>query len=166
MRKSAKEVLDEVKITEIPVDISKIAAHYGFSVFQIPMDYDISGMIIASEEKIQEYDAKKIIIVNREHSKLRNRFTIAHELGHYFLRGEPQKCFAHRNMTNVNNMEERQANSFASELLMPKEAVERVIKELEEDGVPMWHWSGFISNRFKVSGRAAEVRLNKLGYIF
>lgn len=65
------------------------------------------------------HQKRKIIIVNDNVSKGRVRFSIAHELGHYFLRHGPVAL----NMLNCKDRpthQEVDANAFASELLMSK----------------------------------------------
>jgi Zn-dependent peptidase ImmA (M78 family)/DNA-binding XRE family transcriptional regulator len=62
-----------------------------------------------------------IIVINKEFSNDRKRYTIAHELGHLVL---------HQG-TLVSNMEkENEANQFASEFLMPGEIIRHSLKDL------------------------------------
>jgi hypothetical protein len=66
------------------------------------------------------------------------RFTVAHELGHYFLPGHPDALFPngdgiHHSRGGFQSSDkcERQADSFASALLMPKSMFLSAIRELE-----------------------------------
>lgn len=70
----------------VPVEIVAMVSFYGFSVYGLDMDDDISGMIIVNDEPIKSYGTNKLIIVNSNHSSTRKRFTIAHELGHFSIR--------------------------------------------------------------------------------
>ncbi|ETI96838.1 MAG: hypothetical protein Q606_CBAC00012G0004 [Intestinibacter bartlettii DORA_8_9] len=83
----------------------------------------------------------------------RDRFTMAHELGHYLMHTRDELVFT-RNQIKLKSYEdsEWQANTFASELLMP----EYLITKYDNIFTLM--------NRFGVSKSAAKVRLNKLGY--
>ncbi len=82
----------------------------------------------------------------------RDRFTLAHELGHYLLHdarsislarlGETKNVQAYRNP-------EWQADTFAAELLMPVELITTDDTE-------------WISNTFGVSKQAAQIRLKKI----
>ena len=87
-------------------------------------------------------------------SPLRDRFTIAHELGHYFLhaRQGDRPIVANRECTN--KRAEWEANWFAAALLMP-----------ESDVKSAWNNTAdvdYIASRFGVSRAAATVRLRVL----
>lgn len=86
---------------------------------------------------------------------LRDRFTVAHELGHYFLHSEqgdiPLK--ATRKGTGIHEWE---ANWFGASLLMPKGEVSRFCRENGND-------ASLVAARFKVSAQAATYRLEHLG---
>ncbi len=91
---------------------------------------------------------------------VRNRFTIAHELGHYFLHyplvkektGE-SRMFVQRYGTG--KRVEWEANWFAAGLLMPKEEFEPAIEEFGGD-------IEAIARRFDVSVDAAQIRRRAL----
>ncbi len=90
-------------------------------------------------------------------SARRDRFTIAHELGHYFLHylypghTTPQ-VFGRSNGPRA----ETEANTFASSLLMPADLFTQAFHR--RDGDVYW-----LANQFDVSVRAAEVRCDVLG---
>ena len=73
----------EFKIeNQIQVDPVAIAEEFGFAVFKSTFDSDnISGMVINSNET-------KSIYINENDSLNRQRFTVAHELGHIILHHE------------------------------------------------------------------------------
>jgi Zn-dependent peptidase ImmA (M78 family) len=85
----------------------------------------------------------------------RDRFTIAHELGHYFLHSEqgriPIVAFR-KGSTRI----EWEANWFAAALLMPKTRFAEVYVETQDIFE--------IASRFQVSTEAATVRQHALGY--
>lgn len=160
------EVLKETEMFSIPIKIIAIANFYGFQVYSIPMDDNISGMIVSDKENISNLNSNKVIVVNANHSQARKRFTIAHELGHYILQGKPAECYAHRD-SGVYSPEEKDANSFASALLMPEKDVKNDVQYLKEtygdknaSAIVM-----DIANKFNVSVNAAEVRIKKLNII-
>ena len=99
------------------------------------------------------------ISINRLHNKKRQRFTLAHELGHYILHKEKNSEFKDavffRNET-INSMEYK-ANEFAGELLMP----ERSLREHINQGVRN---IGELSELFGVSAAAMKYRILSLGY--
>lgn len=90
-------------------------------------------------------------------SDRRDRFTVAHELGHYFLHYLYAKRDDHTSFARGSrNRAETQANYFAASLLMPSEPFKAAHSQSGDD----W-WA--IGNLFGVSPRAAEVRAEVLG---
>lgn len=86
----------------------------------------------------------------------RDRFTIAHELGHYFLHYLYKKRTGEASFgRGSRNRAETEANVFASALLMPHEAFERVWRAT---GADEWR----VANHFDVSPAAAGVRAQVL----
>lgn len=123
---------------------------------------NISGMIFKENDKY-------FILVNKFHSIGRKSFTIAHELGHYFLHREAlddssqivsyiksnnQDCPALARGLSYNSME-REANNFAAEILMP-----------EQEFINQCNCANSIEDvayYFGVSVQAASIRADKLG---
>lgn len=92
-------------------------------------------------------------------SDRRDRFTIAHELGHYFLHYlHPQERGQMAFGRGSRNRAETQANVFASSLLMPADAFRKAIGRYGHD----W-WQ--IGDEFGVSPSAASVRAQVLGLL-
>ena len=65
---------------KIPVDVIKIANANDIKVYEGDLDKKLSGAIRYDKDK-DEFE----ILINKNDAKVRQRFTIAHELGHYFL---------------------------------------------------------------------------------
>jgi len=137
-----------------PLDIESLIRLCGVGLRKYPMDNERSGYLRLDE-------GRWVIGVNSLHHPKRQRFTMAHELGHYFL---------HRNQSN--NIEdtvlfrdssfggggiEYEANEFAADLLMPEEEFSRLV--VERKGVV-----ADISEAFQVSSLAVTVRAKQLGY--
>lgn len=110
---------------------------------------------------------------NDRHSKNRQRFTIAHELGHYLLH-EQEKLHVDRrfqiqlrdgNSSKGESEEEKEANLFAAELLMPVSFIRQDLAEVEgldlEDDATV---SG-LAEKYGVSTQAMTFRLAYLGYL-
>lgn len=92
---------------------------------------------------------------------LRDRFTIAHELGHYFLHflyplkmGTGQGPMAARRYGS--GRVEWEANWFAAGLLMPSAAFRSIYQECDRDIIAT-------AERFGVSVSAAQIRVQALG---
>jgi Zn-dependent peptidase ImmA (M78 family) len=100
----------------------------------------------------------------------RQRFTIAHELGHFFLHSRdehvtkaPMVMLRSGASSTGLISEEIQANQFAAELLMPREAVGLLVEEydiIDDDVIDS------LACNFEVSPQAMAIRLGKLGYIY
>lgn len=78
----------------------------------------ISGVLIVTDDYIA-------IGVNKNHPKTRQRFTIAHELGHFLLGHGSGMC---KDGVIQNKNKERNANHFAAELLMPLDKINVMIE--------------------------------------
>lgn len=74
------------------------------------------------------------IVVNSAHPKVRKRFTVAHELGHFLLhRNRISNRLVDDKMyrSGLGNTKEAEANKLAAELLMPG----RLIQQLRAEGI-------------------------------
>ncbi len=167
IKNSVSNILQETDLGVAPIKIVSIANFYGFKIYEMQMDNSISGLIMADDKNIQGFDSNRIIVVNSNHTAQRKRFTIAHELGHYFNQGRPSQCYAHRDSGNYGPAE-RDANSFASAILMPEDEIVREVNNFKKSRVgefPDYQIAHYISDAFDVSQSAAEFRLKKLGII-
>lgn len=129
-----------------------------------PDDDNVSGVILY-EESANKFS----ILINATKHLNRQHFTLAHELGHYFLHPEilkQEKGFidsdSSLDTTNilyrldnaVQNRYETEANHFAASLLMPSSLVHdawEVVNDIEE-----------CAKLFKVSTIAMTIRLTEL----
>lgn len=87
-------------------------------------------------------------------SHLRDRFTIAHELGHYVIHsnfGQTPTKIARHGSTRI----EWEANWFAAGFLMPEASFKKAVSTQKD--------SGRVAAQFNVSLRAVEVRRQSLG---
>lgn len=96
------------------------------------------------------------IYLPRFTSVARDRFTIAHELGHYFLHYRyPNLGYEKGFGRGARSRAETEANVFASSLLMPEEDFKSKWNELGGD---VW----LMASHFDVSPAAAQVRAEVL----
>ena len=151
-------------------DIITIARPLGFKV--IRSDIPKSGMIVISDELKDKYGTDRLILVNYSETPTRVRFTVAHELGHYYLKIKPEglfngkKYFAYRDSDNHDD-EEKEANAFAAAVLMPEEKVRKVVKKTIEK-MGMYDFDSTVvevARTFLVSFGSATYRLMNLGYL-
>ena len=135
------------------IDVINIANNLGFTVSQAKFDRDISGMVKNSKEVKQ-------IFINNQDIPSRQRFTLAHEIGHILLHHDNlDKDFDvvdYRN-NGISNRKESEADSFAASLLMPKERAKNVWAFYED--------VDDFAEEFGVSKMAASIRLRYLGLI-
>lgn len=117
--KSATAVFAEARVLGLqlmPFDIEGLLQHYKISVCYEDME-DLSGYV-------EKRDEHWFIGVNIYQSKRRQRFTMAHELGHICLHAAnvtgkyAEKIFFRSQLTSL---QEKEANEFASDLLIPQE---------------------------------------------
>lgn len=119
----------------VPVDVELLAQSLGIEVSYMNLDADTSGIL---EKK---KDGRFRIVVNDNHPSTRKRFTIAHELGHYFNhrhligdgisddRAYRSSASGMYNNTAIGRRQETEANQFAANLLMPWDAIKTLEKE-------------------------------------
>lgn len=151
-REKAKSILKMARITSVPVDVKKIASVLGFTVVEYPFPDKLSGQVTVIE-------GQKIIGVNEKHPKTRQRYTIAHELGH-FLNGHQHYQMSyiddHTRFYDPHFHQEKEADLFAGELLMPKDLLEKDVAELGVDVTKL-------SEKYVVSEQSMIIRLTSTG---
>jgi Zn-dependent peptidase ImmA (M78 family) len=162
---TAKAVLAKLGIKSSPTNVEKVARELGAQVRFSPFDDELSGMIHIK-------DGVPIIGVNSLHHPNRQRFTIAHELGHLELhkdiitssvhvdKGFPALMRDAKSATGEERIE-IEANQFAAELLMPKATIERELagKQFDmEDDAPLEE----IAKKFRVSKQALQLRIRSI----
>lgn len=166
--KKVENILTKCKVFSAPIPIVSIAEEYGFIV--IESNLKESGFMLIDEDGVNVNGEKhqKVICINAKDSPLRKRFTIAHELGHFFLEVEGQteakRYFVHREFRdeNFDAKKERAADLFASELLIPNGLLKQEMDKIQDD-IEIFYLSipQLISDFFKVSLQCAEIRYER-----
>ena len=138
---------------KIPVDVVKIAQANDIAVYEAELDKKISGAI--------QYDKntdKFEILVNKNDAKVRQRFTIAHELGHFILHQNILKDDEIHidTMYRMPNEKEQEVDYYAGALLMNITLLEKLYKE---------NSIAELAELFDVSVSAMTVRMDVLGLI-
>lgn len=161
-----EKLLTDYGITEAPVPVYHIAKACGVRISAGYLEADFSGFLYRDSRQ-------PVIGLNIRHSRVRKNFTVAHELGHFFLHNQAQVQVDHefhvllRNdlSSQGTNGPEREANFFAASLLMPKEFLK---KDLEGKGYVDVVDDKFLrglARKYGVSDQALLNRLKNLGYI-
>lgn len=111
-RDLAWQVLLRENVTELPVDIVGLCKGMGIRVqhYTPTDDNDGYSVILFGNPRI---------FVSRECSPERQRFTIAHELGHILLGHVGKHQLVNREPSGTDNPIEHEANVFASRILAP-----------------------------------------------
>lgn len=107
-RAAAAALLKEQGISKPPVDVVAIAEALGYTVAYISLG-NVSGELRC-----------KRICVNKDHHRVRQRFSIAHELGHVCM---------HAGRNPGDSLIERQAEAFAGALLLPPKMLRAAVAE-------------------------------------
>ena len=142
---AANDVLGRFWDLTLPVDPIAIANMMGISVYYSDDLGSLSGFYDAEEKEI---------LIHQHESSQRQRFSIAHELGHAILRHgtSARKKFTH------SEKKERDANTFAASLIMPALAVRTMV---EQRGMMFDE----LCTTFDVSEQAMAIRLSELGLV-
>lgn len=149
----SKDILVKNDMLKLPVNLIEIANNHNIEVYYVKLPDGISGAIKYNEE----YNNYQILIEEREPEN-RKRFTLAHELAHYFL-NDVSKDKLHYDVAyrSQKNEKEKRADYFAGALLME----ENIIKKLYRINPSIKE----LAQVFMVSESAVTVRLMTLGII-
>ena len=105
-----------------PEGAEKLAEHLGVQIRRSPLS-GCDGWCLS-------VGRRAVIRINSRMRKSRQRFTLAHELGHLLL-GVPSvigESFSE--ILRSDNVEERQVNDIAAELLVPRDVVQAIVQDL------------------------------------
>lgn len=149
----------------VPISVEQALEDLGVEVRYVLLEEHISGSVVFNADST-------IVLVNQDHSKYRQRFTLAHELGHILLHkgtkpvmiDSKQVEWRRENANPEDFYQEVEANVFAANLLMPEES----IYEYLEFHQIFWPDENDVPNMakvFKVSKAAMRIRLLSLGII-
>ncbi|WP_040395327.1 ImmA/IrrE family metallo-endopeptidase [Aromatoleum toluclasticum] len=158
------EILRQNPQMPFPVPLEALAAVSGIERIEDMTTEGFEGMLMTNPEK-----SRGVILVKANGNHHRRRFTIGHELGHYFLPWHRQTKFS----CTAENIKdpggdfkaargqemEAEANAFASELLMPSR---EFTKRLRSFGEPDIAQVVELSSLFGTSIEASARRLMNL----
>lgn len=146
-----------------PVPVPELAERLGIKILVTTLQPSVSGALIND-------GGKCFIAVNSAHHRNRQRFTIAHEIGHYWLEHgmgehvdrEFTVLMRDENSSTAEDANEIAANQFAAALLMPKEFMLREFVKLgafDDEAITR------LALRYQVSELALQLRLRNLGLL-
>lgn len=156
-RMTAKDVLDTHWDGVLPVRPIAIARQLGIDVFK-SSDLGHSGQINLGKD-----GETPIIVFNDSEALVRQRFTVAHEIGHFalgHLNGSKQMFRDDsRNFSTFQyDTREVEANQFAAAFLMPSEVVRLAVQQGTRS-------ISALAELFRVSEAAMKFRLINLGML-
>jgi Zn-dependent peptidase ImmA (M78 family) len=164
-RADAEALIKRFEIKASPVPVERIAKRLDVQVRYAPLDGELSGMAYIA-------DGVRIVGVNALHHSNRQRFTLAHELGHICRHAEILADAVHldhgslrRDWLSAQGTDpyEQEANAFASSLLMPDALLEAAVAgraiDFEDDEA-----IAVLARRFRVSQAAVRYRLMHHGF--
>lgn len=168
----AERLLLDHRVSAVPVPVREIILSLGIQLREDRVEDALSGFLVRNA-----HEGLTVIGVNANHPEPRQRFTMAHELGHYLLHENEAVHFDKQRpgysvllrSTETESMNpeiEREANLFAAELLMPETFVLEAVRQfgsmdlLEDDEA-----FRILAGQFKVSRQALSIRLEALGLV-
>ena len=165
------DLLNDLNLMQLPVPVKKVIKAKEINLTSFDLGDEVSGVLV-----VENGEAR--IGYNPAEPKVRQRFTLAHELGHYMLHVNNNQnnvfvdgtkvMFRRKESSDYELNRERQANSFAAALLMPKTLIERELAENSEIEISSMNEDRLIAklaSRFSVSQVAMTYRLMNLGYL-
>lgn len=130
-RNWARKVIAEYRISQPPVDVEAIATGEGLQVKLIDSwPTKVSGLLLREP---------RLIGINAKHTRTRRRFSLAHELGHWFMHHELPW---HGEDVTIDTPPpppdekkhpiEKEANEFAAELLAPRKMLKKALETMKD----------------------------------
>jgi Zn-dependent peptidase ImmA (M78 family) len=169
----ATELLRRTGCMQVPVPVEVVARSIGLEVEPASLGDDVSGVLVLT-------DGRGTIGYNEAQAPVRQRFSIAHEIGHYILHQDQGQLFIDKNYTVFlrdqrsaigQDVQEIQANQFAAALLMPAELIRQEIVDIgfdlgddeDDDGDEIT--LAKLATKFGVSSQAMSFRLANLNLL-
>lgn len=150
-RDLAARVRERLGLETPPANASLLLAYAPIDVVHVDWPQDLAGVLVLR-------DGRVLIGLNRRHSAGRRHFSFWHEVGHYVLHrgGRPDgSAIACGSLPSDSPHAEREADAFATEVLMPEAWVRNSRREARDVAA--------MARRLRVSPQAMARRLRELG---
>ena len=149
-----------------PFPIVKMIVDAGFKIYTQDLKHSIGGYIIISNDIAEKFGTDKIIVVNENENKNRQRFSLAHEFGHYLLdpraRNSAEYYDAFESDDNKSEIEVI-VDRFAAELLMPSDKFVKKYNELKEKNSDLYEVFKLLADYFAVPSVSVQKRFSEVG---
>jgi len=161
----AENILRQTEMLRVPVDVELVAHRLNLQIEAVPLGESVSGLLVVEK-------GHGVIGYNMTQAPVRQRFTIAHEIGHFILHrnDNPSALFidtqyiVYRRDVKSSTGEdrrEREANRFAAALLMPATLLHNEIQNHPFDFGDE-EMLTTLASKFQVSTQAMSIRLSNL----
>jgi len=157
-----------------PLDIHAVARHLRAMV--VGLTKDLGGLVDGHHlEQLTEIDTgafswltipldgdRRLIVINDSHDEYRQRSSATHEFGHVILRHDAAPPFQPNGCREVYADVEAEANYFGSVLLVPEQAVMRLLKRglTVEDAADVMNVSAQMM-QWRINAEGARKRLRR-----
>ena len=169
-KQKAENILEQFKIDKPSVPVKDIVKKLNINLISYDLGEDVSGILVI-ENNIAT------IGYNPSNSKVRQRFTIAHELGHFLLHGQAKnevfidkdfivKYRSEKKYTNTEIRQEQEANAFAANLLMPRFMLHAAITQKNHDSLDEPEFISAMAKIFDVSVPAMTFQIANSNLFF
>lgn len=160
--REANKLLERANITSPPVPVDRLAELVGAEITFNNFQNEISGLLLRRKNST-------VIGVANEQAPARQRFTIAHEIGHLLLHAGEELHVDTDFRVNLrsdssskgSDVTEIEANAFAAALLMPADFLSQDIVEMRID-VEDSEQIEALANKYGVSTQAMTFRISNL----
>src|SRR5690348_3386367 len=157
IQREVDSLLSRYEVARPPVDVARIAESEGAEISYERLEDDLSGFFVSGKTKF-------VIGVNRWHHENRQRFTIAHELGHHALHDfddvHVDRTFRFRSSISAKaiDIEEIEANTFAAWILIPERML---LADIRGSGIDLQDDEKIqgLASRYEVSQQSMSFRL-------
>ena len=156
----------QVKLREMQTDpnipLGKMAKSLGLSVKVATLPANISGELRpCPQNKAAGFE----ITINRHNARVRQRFTLAHEIAHFLLHSNSitdegvQDNVFYR--SNLPDSQEAEANRLAADIIMPMHIIDQEVKRIGKNPADFdEHDVEKMAERLQVSQLALQIRLD------
>jgi Zn-dependent peptidase ImmA (M78 family) len=168
----AQQLLEQTGVTKPPIKVERLAKFLNYPIVYQRFAGDISGTVLLDD------DGSVTVGINSYHPRVRQCFSIAHEIGHaqlhmgkgkdrIFVDPPARQLFRDRDASLGEDPREVQANQYAAALLMPRPFVATQGRDLVERNprITMDQLVTSMAERFEVSSQAMRYRLVTLGIL-